>query len=223
MKLLIALFCLPVLFANASQPPSPGQDPSSALQQLKEGNARFVSGRNSHCGKEAAVRESLVEKQAPGAIVLSCSDSRVPPELVFDRNLGDLFAIRVAGNVLNDENVASIEYAIEHLGSRLIVVMGHESCGAVKAALSYSDSEGAESPSLGTLIAEIRTNMGARLTQYSKEKDAKLREPVKTNVSAVAASLLKRSRIVKEAVDSGRVKIVQAIYGLGTGRVEFWE
>ena len=223
MKRFVLLLGLPLLLASASQTSSTGQEPSAALQELKDGNVRYVSGKPTQCGTDTALRESLAEKQAPGAIVLSCSDSRVPPELVFDRKLGELFTIRVAGNVLNDENVASIEYALEHLGSRLIVIMGHESCGAVKAALSYSDAQGAESASLKTLITEIRTNLGAKLTQYSKAPDTKLREPVKANVSAVEVSLLKRSKIVKDAVQSGRVKIIQAIYGLQTGRVEFWD
>lgn len=225
--LFVALFCLHITQANALPSAIPGHDPAAILQELKDGNRRFATGKTTYRGNESALRESLVATQAPDAIVLGCSDSRVPPELVFDRNIGDIFTVRVAGNILNNENIASVEYAVEHLGSRLIVVMGHESCGAVKAALDYSEAEGAGSPSLNILISDIRTNLGSELAQDLKEKekenDTKLRGPVKTNVSAVAATLLKRSKIVKDAVQSGRVRIVKAMYELGPGRVDFWE
>jgi carbonic anhydrase len=193
--------------------------PPAALEALKEGNARFVASTATHCQTGAQVREKLATGQAPNAIVLSCSDSRVPPEVIFDQGLGDVFTIRVAGNVLDAENIASIEYALEHLGSRLIVIMGHDSCGAVKAALETPKGGDAGSPSLDTLVAQIQSNLGARATAMDKT----LRGPVKINVDAVAAALPGRSKIVKESIASGRVKLVRAIYGLADGKVEFWE
>jgi carbonic anhydrase len=236
-KILLALAIIPLLvsvpLALAQSRPSP--DPGKALKELKEGNAQFVAHRTTNCGKQTEVRNGLVEGQAPEAIVLSCSDSRVPPEIIFDRNLGQLFTIRVAGNILNDENIASIEYAIAHLGPRLIVVMGHESCGAVKEALDFP-KEDAGSPHLSRLVSDIRANLGSDLKRFSSQlkssnvlkgpngpKDIKLREPAKKNVASVAAALLKRSAIIRNAVQSGRAKIVQAIYELDTGNVEFWE
>jgi carbonic anhydrase len=193
--------------------------PAAALEALKEGNARFVASKATHCQTGPRAREQLVAGQAPNAVVLSCSDSRVAPELIFDQGLGDLFTIRVAGNVLDVENVASIEYALEHLGARLIVIMGHDSCGAVKAALETPKGGDAGSPSLGALVAQIQTNLGARAATTDKT----LRGPVKANVDAVAAALVEKSKIVKEAVASGRAKIVRAIYGLADGKVELWE
>lgn len=151
----------------------------------------------------------------------SCSDSRVPPEKIFDQDLGAVFTIRVAGNILNDENVASIEYAIEHLGSRLIVVMGHESCGAVKAALSTAKGGDAGSPSLNVLVGDIQSNLGGG--NYDTTQDKTLRGAVRQNVNAVAAALPKRSKIIKGAVDSGRVRIERGLYSLSAGKVEFWE
>lgn len=129
---------------NAASPqeehhPAPGQErlvnPNEALTRLKEGNERFVNGRSLHNHESAALRHQLVSGQHPFAIVLGCSDSRVPVEIIFDQGLGDLFVIRVAGNIVTDDVLGSIEYARIHLNSQLLVILGHESCGAVTAAL----------------------------------------------------------------------------------------
>ncbi len=194
--------------------------PAAALQALEEGNARFAGGSAARCQTESRVREALVAGQAPNAIVLSCSDSRVPPERIFDQGLGDLFTIRVAGNILDQENLASIEYAVVHLGTRLIVVMGHEYCGAIKAALETPPGGDAGSPNLTALVAEIQANLAGT---KAAAKDKTLRGPVKANVDAVAAGLLKRSRIIKDAVAAGKVEIVRAIYSLKSGKVELWK
>ena len=214
------LAAIAILFATAAHADQPQNLTPPAVQRwLQDGNARFVAGKPHHCRTEEHTRESLASGQAPSAIVMSCSDSRVPPEKVFDQDLGELFTIRVAGNVLDPENIASMEYALKNLGSRLIVIMGHESCGAVKAALEVPKGGDAGSPSLNLLIADIRTNLGPSPATIDKT----LRGPVKANVDAVANALLKRSPIVKEAVTSGRVKIVRAIYSLASGQVEFWD
>ncbi|MGZ3699559.1 MAG: carbonic anhydrase, partial [Bdellovibrionota bacterium] len=149
-----------VLTAPASAPAksteiSAKPTPQALLKELQAGNGRFAS---SH----VATRKTLALGQSPGTIVLSCSDSRVPPELVFDQGLGRLFTVRVAGNVLTPETVASIEYAVSHLGSRLLVVLGHESCGAVDAALKTPAGGDAGSPDLNQLIREIQHNLSEK-------------------------------------------------------------
>ena len=192
--------------------------PDEALKELKDGNDRFTKGKLKSCGDAKSNRAHLIEGQAPDAIVLSCSDSRLPPEQVFDQGLGKIFAVRVAGNVLNENAIASIEYALTQLGSRLIVIMGHESCGAIKAAIETPAGKDAGSPSLNDLLAGIRQNLGA-----TRSTENFLREPVKKNVSSVAEDLSRRSKIVHEGLVSGKVRIEEAIYDLNSGRVEFWE
>jgi carbonic anhydrase len=223
-KTLVALLLLAAGAARADEVgAAKNLPPQAALQALKDGNARFLGAKASHCQTEAPVREALATGQAPNAIVLGCSDSRVPPEKVFDQGLGELFTIRVAGNVADAENIASIEYALEHLGPRLIVVMGHESCGAVKTALETPKGGDVGSPSLNTLVAEIQTNLGTQPATPGKTIDKTLRGAVKANVDAVASGLVKSSKILKDKVASGSVKIVRAIYGLSSGKVDFWE
>jgi carbonic anhydrase len=191
--------------------------PKVALKELKEGNVRFVSERPMALSTTTdSHRLQLVQGQNPHTVVLSCSDSRLPPEHVFDQGLGKIFTIRVAGNVLNEEAVASIEYAVAHLGSRLIVVMGHESCGAVKAALHTPVDQCAGSPSLNKLIRKIRGNIG-KVSSVCPV----LREPVMKNASATAKDLVKRSKIIRDAVKSGAVHVQEAIYKLESGTVEF--
>lgn len=193
------------------------QCPKVALNELKEGNSRFVSEKpQSLSTATESHRELLAQGQSPHTIVLSCSDSRLPPEHVFDQGLGKIFTIRVAGNILNAEAVASIEYAVAHLGSRLIVVMGHESCGAVKAALQTPAGQCAGSPSLNKLIRKIQNNIGKIISCCPS-----LRAPVKKNAAAVAKELMKRSKIVRAAVKSGTVQVQEAIYSLNSGKVDF--
>lgn len=197
-----------------------------AYDQLVQGNDRFVAGttKGDHRGVER--RRDLASGQKPFAIVLSCSDSRVPPELVFDQGLGDLFTVRVAGNVLGSAQVASIEYAIEHLGAKLIVVMGHESCGAVKAAIETKvgkNHASAGSQDLDWLIGAIRPTLKARGLASVTADDPKIRKPVTANIDAVTESLLVRSKIIGEGVEKGSLKIVRGIYALDTGKVDFWK
>src|SRR5438552_18099724 len=120
--------------ADPSHAEQPAVASAEAISRLKEGNGRYTSGTTQHPGQTAERRTELANTQHPFATIVSCSDSRVPPEIVFDQGLGDLFIVRVAGNVINDEGLGSIEYSVDHLGTRLILVLGHQSCGAVKAA-----------------------------------------------------------------------------------------
>lgn len=195
-----------------------GKSPRESLELLRQGNQRFVENKMTSLRRDEKTRLELSTTQRPFAVVLSCSDSRVPPEVVFDQGLGDVFVVRNAGHVLDAGPIASIEYALEHLGARLIVVMGHESCGAVKAALSTPVGKSAGSVDLDRLVAKIRPHL-ASLKPMSADK--LLRGPVKANTSGVARELVKKSAIVREKLQHQEVSLVTAIYGLSSGQVEF--
>ncbi|HEX3314452.1 MAG TPA: carbonic anhydrase, partial [Gemmataceae bacterium] len=157
-----------------------------------------------------ALREKTAKGQKPIAAILTCADSRVPPETIFNQQIGDLFVCRVAGNVSSEENVGSIEYAIEHLGVGLIVIMGHTECGAVKAALSKQKIEGA----LGKLIAEVQVG------DVPNDKTA-LSVAIRNNVDAAVTRLRKSSPNLNEMARQGRIRIVGAVYSLESGQVEW--
>jgi len=193
-----------------------------ALSTLQTGNMRFYEGHLTHPNLDEARRELVAGGQHPHTIIVSCSDSRVPPEEVFDQGLGDIFSIRNAGNVMSLESIASIEYAIEHLGARFLVVMGHESCGAVGAAVASVPGKTNGSPSLDDLVRGIRKNLSSE-SVAAAAGDKTMRQGVKENVRASLADLLKKSAIVREAVASKGLVLGQAIYSLKTGRVEFWD
>lgn len=195
-----------------------GVEPEKALSWLKNGNARFLSGglRKDGQGKQDIIK--LSTGQQPHSIVLSCSDSRVPPEVVFDQKLGELFVVRTAGEALASNAIASIEYAIEHLGSRLIVVMGHTSCGAVKAALGTMNGEDAGSSNLNELVKDIHPRISAF---KGKAQSANFQDESWANTRGVGGDLMKRSKLIEEAVKSGKVKIVTSLYHLDSGQVEF--
>ena len=175
-------------------------------KELSAGNQRFVSGKGEPRNLVSR-RKELANTQNPLVAVLSCSDSRVPPELVFDEGLGDLFVVRSAGESADALAVGSLEYAVEHLGSTMIVVLGHESCGAVKAACAGGK---VESPNLEAVVAPI-----APSCSKSKDIDAAVRD----HVHNVAQDLTRKSAILKKAVDEGKLTIVEAYYSLDTGAV----
>lgn len=214
---ILAAWAVPLSIAHAVPSPLPDNlAPNVALQELKDGNQRFMLGAANSCS--GLTFANLANGQAPNTAVLSCSDSRVPPEQVFDQELGQLFVVRVAGNVLNADAIASLEYAVTVLGTRLILVLGHESCGAIKAAIDTPPGADAGSPSLDTLLAKIRTNLG----NVNSSADPKLRAPVVKNVTSVASELLSRSKIIAGDVSAGHVQIQEGIYALDTGAVDFW-
>lgn len=181
------------------------------LDRLKTGNSRFVTDLLDGQLQDSARRNSLTSGQEPYAIVLSCADSRVVPELAFDTGLGELFVIRVAGNVANSSSLASIEYAVAHLGTGIIVVLGHQSCGAVGAAIKGGDN----GKNLNHLLAHIEPALNAC------GSGADVNTVVKKNAELTAKELSAKSDIIKEAVDSGKVKVVPAYYSLDSGKVDF--
>ena len=182
-----------------------------SLNRLKEGNARFVADKLNRKLQNSSRRESLASGQAPYAIILGCADSRVVPELTFDTGLGELFVVRVAGNVANSSSIASIEYAVAHLGTKLIVVLGHQSCGAVTAAVAGGDN----GYNLNHLLSHITPAIAA-----SKE-GATVNDVTKINAELTAVELKNRSEIIGNAIDKGDVKVVHAYYNLDSGKVDF--
>lgn len=204
-----------------SAPKTPGAD--IVQKWLENGNKRYVTNAFRADGRKAADRKKLQSSQSPYAIVLSCSDSRVPPEMIFDQALGEIFVIRTAGESLDSAVIASIEYAIEHLGPQLLVVMGHTSCGAVNAALMTPVNETAGSPSLDQLVAEIRPRIpGGADRSPSAVHSHSLEIESAANAQGVASDLTKRSEIIRNQVMNGHLKIKPALYNLETGLVKFY-
>ncbi|NWJ42213.1 MAG: carbonic anhydrase [Geothrix sp.] len=218
--------------AQASTPaahgPAPAADapdsPSAALAELSAGNARFVGGkrvRTLDTGHDAAMRAALVGGQAPFAVVITCSDSRVPDALLFDQEAGRLFTIREAGNAPDLQGIASAEYAAEHLGSKLIVVMGHTSCGAVKA---VREANGKSLP--GNLWA-LQAGMAGLLesTPQDPNEDAKghLGRLEEANARRQAQAMLDRSALLRDLAAAEKLWIVPALYNLASGKVQFFK
>ncbi len=182
-----------------------------SLKRLKEGNSRFVKDLLDGKLQDSSRRDSLIGGQEPYAIILGCADSRVVPELAFDTGLGELFTVRVAGNVANVSSIASIEYAVAHCGTKLIVVLGHQNCGAVTAAVAGGDNGN----NLNHLLEHITPAIA------NSEKGASINKVVKKNAKLTSKELISKSSIIKNGVDSGEVKIVAAYYHLDSGKVEF--
>jgi carbonic anhydrase len=229
--LIVATLVVGNRFTQAADPAHPDQPivpPAEAMSRLKEGNARFTAGNPQHphesvderkymaansyenagtillglTSEEASKRRAeLIKSQHPFAIILSCSDSRVPPELVFDEGLGDLFIVRVAGNVHNDEGLGSIEYAVDILGARLIVVLAHQSCGAVDAAMKTVAAKGKAPGHIQSLVAAIKP-----VVESTPKAD--LDTMIKANVKHVVNGLRSSTPILKAKVDAGDVQVI---------------
>ncbi|MDD2897560.1 MAG: carbonic anhydrase [Desulfuromonadaceae bacterium] len=218
-------------FATASH--GPEVSPDEALQKMMDGNKRYVE--NHMTGSklcDLTTRSGLAKSQKPYAIVLTCSDSRVPPEIVFDKGLGEIFVIRVAGNVPDPIVVGSIEYAAEHLGSPLLIVLGHERCGAVSATVgAKGKSTGSEN--IDAIVKAISPNIkkAAKACEACKgdakcadnKKDDFVECVVDANAKTVAASMTKRSKILKHLVEEKKLKIVAAKYDLDDGIVTLFK
>ena len=214
-RLAAAVACIIPLLAfltHAADKTSPS--PEQAWRWLKDGNERFAADRLEVKDVGPAKRKELTAGQHPIAVVLSCADSRVPPEIVFDRGLGDIFVVRVAGNISEPFILGSIDYAVEQLQVPLIVVLGHEKCGAVAAALGKSRPTG----NLGKLIGEI--HVGEHL---SADKDEALAGAVENNVRHQAELLTERSDVIREHVKQKKLQVVTGVYSLATGKVQWLE
>ena len=230
--------------ANGAEPTTPDWPmifPAEAISRLKKGNSRFIAGNVRHpheisderayiakhsyenpgvvslgmTTEQAAKRRAeLTKSQHPFAIILSYSDSRVPPEIIFDEGLGDLFIVRVAGNVLNDEGLGSIEFAVDALAARLILVLGHQSCGAVDAAMKTVAAKGKAPGHIQSLVTAIKPVV-------ESNPKADLNTMIKANVKHVVDVLRSSTPILKARVDSGDVQVIGGYYSLDTGAVTF--
>jgi carbonic anhydrase len=193
-------------------------DPSGALQRLKDGNARFVGGHSIHCDLLAQVR-ATAKGQAPFAAIVGCIDSRVPPELVFDQQIGDIFVARIAGNFVNTDIIGSLEFATKVAGAKAIVVLGHSDCGAIKGAV-----DDVKLGNLTATLANIRPSVAkvAALKGPHTSKDAAFVQAVaEQNAKDAAALLLSRSSVLQELVSTGKLTVAAAMHDLATGTVSW--
>ncbi len=198
----------------------------TALQRLRDGNERFVRGQTGHVeAVERIHRGESVDSQSPFAIVLACSDSRVPIELIFDQGIGDLFVIRVAGNIVAPSQVGSVEYAAQQFGTKLVLVLGHTSCGAVIAALNeLAKRESHRSPNLRAIVDRVRPAIEPVIAHHEmSEGDEVLRDSVRANIRSSVDRLSHGSRILEQLIDDGELVVVGAEYSVETGAVEFFD
>lgn len=197
-----------------------------ALERLREGNRRFVSGvRSRDALTEHARRRALEAGQEPFAIILGCSDSRVPAELVFDQGLGDLFVIRVAGNIVAPSLVGSVEFAAERFGTRLVVVLGHSRCGAVQATVEeLLQPAERHSENLRAIVDYIRSSVEELLTtELRDDPEALVKHAVRANIRASASHLRHGSQVIERLIREDGLLVVGAEYSLETGLVEFFD
>lgn len=198
-----------------------------ALARLKDGNRRFVANvRNPSAHGTHDRRAELAEGQHPFAIILGCSDSRVPAELVFDQGLGDLFVIRVAGNIVAPSQVGSVEFAVAAFDTRLVVVLGHSNCGAIQATIeqltNFQKTTAAQSRGLRAIVDRIRPSVASLLeTPLRNDPDALAQAAVRANIRASVAHLQHGSEIIEQHIRDEGVMIVGAEYSLETGAVDF--
>lgn len=208
-----AFMLCPLMVASAW-----GADPANitadeAMRWLKDGNQRFAEGKAIHGHQQAERRAEVAKGQQPFAIIVCCSDSRVGPEIVFDQGLGDIFVVRAAGNVVDDVGLGSIEYAVEHFGTPLVVVLGHNRCGAVSAAVSGGEAHG----HVRAVVDAIRP----AVEKVKGQPGDPVENAVRANVREVVKRLQNAAPILPDRVKAGKLKIVGAGYNLDSGRVEW--
>lgn len=194
---------------------------AEALERLREGNRRFADGL-SEAATGPTRRTELVTSQEPFAVVLGCADSRVPAEIVFDQGLGDLFVIRVAGNIVAPSQIDSVEFAVGRFGTPLVVVLGHSQCGAVRATLDALMRPAEDSDQLASIVNRVRPAVEAVLaTSTTDDTEAILRESVRGNIRASVETLRSGSEKLRYLTDEGKVVVVGAEYSLESGVVDF--
>lgn len=198
---------------------------AEALTRLREGNVRFATNvRGADTFLSNMRRAELTSGQRPFAIILGCSDSRVPAEIVFDQGLGDLFVIRVAGNIVAPSQVGSVEFAAARFETQLVVVLGHSQCGAILATLEELQSPANQSKNLQSIVDRIRPSVeGLLQTDLRKDLDALVRHAVRANIRASVDHLRHGSQVLEQLIQDGRLRVVGAEYSLETGVVEFFD
>ncbi|MDH4161896.1 MAG: carbonic anhydrase [Nitrospirota bacterium] len=228
-KVVVLVGCMALVAGLAFSSGGGGVSSDEALQMLMEGNKRYVESKMTSSERcTASSRAAIAASQKPYAVVLTCSDSRVPPEIVFDKGLGEIFVVRVAGNIPDPVVVGSIEYSVEHLGSSLVMVLGHERCGAVKATVeSKGKSSGSEN--IDAIVRTVEPSVKAAASACAACKGEKncaetktsefVECVIETNAAAVAGQLTKKSKILKHLVEEKKIKIIAAKYDLDDGVV----
>jgi carbonic anhydrase len=222
-RISLAMLILVVAAALASPAPAAGADPGisadEAMRVLKTGNARYVDGKLQHPHQDRVRRAmTAAQGQHPLAAVLTCSDSRVPAEIIFDQGIGDIFVVRVAGNVAATDEVGSIEYAVDHLAAPLVVVLGHSQCGAVGAVLENAKLP----PNIAGLLAPIKPAVDkAREANPQAAKEVLLKAAITDNVWQAMEDILRLSPIIREKVRDSQVQVVGALYDLDSGQVQW--
>jgi len=200
-----------------------GVSPEQSLQLLLDGNNHFAqSGTVEHLDKMASTerRKEVATTQKPAAVIIACSDSRVPPELLFDKGLGEIFVVRVAGNIVGPHELGSVEYAVEHLGAKLVMVLGHERCGAVTATYDAHVAGSKVEGNIGSLVTSIKPAVKRVLVHGAKGTKAEIVDQcIRENVRNVAGQLKSHSRIIREELEKGSIKLVKAYYDLDDGKV----
>ena len=199
---------------------------AEALQRLKDGNRRFVERvRNHEASLGASPRIQLTQEQKPLAIILGCSDSRVPAEIVFDQGLGELFVIRVAGNIVATSLIGSVEFAAEQFGTRLVVVLGHSRCGAIQATLEQLRRPAEnQSPNIRSIVDRVRPSVeGLLKTELRHDEEALVRQAVRANVGVSVSHLRYGSDVLERLIQDDGLVVVGAEYSLETGEVEFFD
>ena len=199
---------------------------NQALSRLKEGNQRFVSEHSNHNPSSLlSQRIETIDGQAPFAIVLGCADSRVPVEQVFDQGVGDLFVIRVAGNVVASEQTASIEFAAAKFGARLVVILGHSSCGAVAACIeSIAQPTNSHTPDIQSLLSKIEPAVRSVMDKSIESSQSQLQElAIRANVMSGVAQLKQSSSLLRTMEQDSGLRIIGAEYSLESGAVCFFE
>ena len=220
----LLLLCLVLLTVTASPlfaaaPGGPGLSPDEALKLLKEGNARYVEGKARHPNQDRERRAlTAAQGQKPFAAVLSCSDSRVPVEILFDRGVGDIFVVKVAGNIAATYEIASIEGAVEPLGATVVVVLGHTQCGAITAVVEGDKVHG----HVALLVKRIQPAVAkAKAGNPGATGGALVQAAIKANIWQAIEDMLRKSSLIKKQVKAGKIRVVGAIYDLDTGQVQW--
>jgi carbonic anhydrase len=222
-KISLAILTLALVMAlaapAAASSAGAGVSADEALRTLKAGNARYVEGKPQHPRQDRARRALTAgQGQHPLAAILACSDSRVPAEIIFDQGIGDLFVVRVAGNVAATDEVGSIEYAVEHLATPVVMVLGHSQCGAVTAVVEDAKLP----PNINTLVEPIRPAVDkAREANPQAAKEALLQAAITSNVWQAAEDMLRLSPLIREKVREGKVQMVGALYDIDSGQVQW--
>lgn len=219
MKLFLAILFFTSVFYSCEQKQEKNQVESLApLDKLKAGNERFVSGHQAHPNEALDRIKELKDGQNPFVVVVSCSDSRVPPELIFDQGLGDVFSIRTAGNVIGEYELGSIEYAVEHLHCNLVVVLGHENCGAIQA-YAASGNEAHHDDHIQSLVDYIANEEEEKMVPENQRSS--MDTLVKANILHGVNLLKVSTPVLKPLVDKNELKIIGAYYDLDNGKVLF--